>query len=159
MLSGTLIGVISPDSVGLNLSAIFNDSQVGENKPVTSTSTIAGANVSNYLLIQPQGLTASIFGAPCNVSNGFAYWNGTSANFTSTTCQGLVVSSVERVNNNGTNPLISTSSPSNYAEASGTSNFTASAFVGALNTQTSTYFQFTITPNANTLALMTAIRN
>ena len=157
LLSGTLIGVISLDSVGLNLSAIFNDSQVGENKPVTSTSTIAGANVSNYLLIQPQGLTASIFGAPCNVSNGFAYWNGTSANFTSTTCQGLVVSSVERVNNNGTNPLISTSSPSNYAGASGTSNFTASAFVGALNTQTSTYFQFAITPNANTLALVTEL--
>jgi hypothetical protein len=156
-LSGTIAGVISPDNVVLNLFGNFNDAQVGQNKPVTSTSTITGTSASNYLLLQPQGLTATITGNPCNVADGFALWNGASAAVSMATYQGLVVSSIERGNNNGSNGLVSTSSPSNYSGASGTSNFTISAFVGALNLQTSSYLQFTITPNANSIVTINGI--
>ncbi|MEI6169276.1 MAG: Ig-like domain repeat protein [bacterium] len=59
-LTGTLAGVVSPDSVTLTLSGTFADANPGINKPVTSTSTIDATSQANYTLTQPTGLTASI---------------------------------------------------------------------------------------------------
>ncbi|MDR2204689.1 MAG: T9SS type A sorting domain-containing protein [Flavobacteriaceae bacterium] len=51
-------------------------------------------------------------------------------------------------NNNGTTPLISTTSPSSgYPEASGGENFGAACFKEPLSTDTSTYFSVTIAPD------------
>lgn len=62
-ITGTLFGVISPDVVTLTLSGNFASSEIGNGIAVTSTSTIGGADVGNYQLTQPMGLTANITGA------------------------------------------------------------------------------------------------
>lgn len=59
-ISGTLSGVENLDVVTLNGTGTFNDANIGTNKPVTSTSTLGGADANNYQLQQPTGLTASI---------------------------------------------------------------------------------------------------
>ncbi|MEI6787368.1 MAG: autotransporter-associated beta strand repeat-containing protein [bacterium] len=59
-LTGTLAGVVSPDSVTLTLSGHFADAITGTNKSVTSTSTIDVPSQANYTLTQPAGLTANI---------------------------------------------------------------------------------------------------
>lgn len=61
-------------------------------------------------------------------------------------------------NNNGTVALISTSSASSgYTGASGTSNFGAACFTGALNTSSSTYFSVTLTPATGYAITLTSI--
>ncbi|RYZ79160.1 MAG: hypothetical protein EOP06_27715, partial [Proteobacteria bacterium] len=55
-ISGTLTGVVNNDAVTFNGSGVFTSVFVGTDIPVTSTSTISGANVSNYTLAQPTGL-------------------------------------------------------------------------------------------------------
>lgn len=62
-VTGTLSGVVSPDVVTLTLSGNFVSSAVGNGIAVNSTSTIGGADVGNYQLIQPMDLTANITGA------------------------------------------------------------------------------------------------
>lgn len=156
-INGTLSGVISPDIVNLNLTAQYNDSSIGINKPVTSTSFIIGANASNYVLLQPSGLTSNIVDNPCVINSGYVVWNGTSTTKSSSTFNGGFMSVLSRGNNNGNAALIATANPSNYSGASGTSNYNAAAFVGALNTQTSTYFQFTINPNNAISVALTGI--
>ncbi|GAA4063147.1 hypothetical protein GCM10022389_04760 [Flavobacterium cheonanense] len=59
-ITGTLNGVIAPDTVTLTLSGTFASSAIGTGIAVTSTSTIGGANSGNYSLTQPTGLTANI---------------------------------------------------------------------------------------------------
>jgi hypothetical protein len=59
-ITGTLSGVVSPDVVTLTLSGTFATSAIGTGIVVTSTSTIGGADVANYTLTQPTGLTANI---------------------------------------------------------------------------------------------------
>ena len=59
-LTGTLAGMVSPDSVTLTLSGTFADANPGTSKPVTSTSTIDVLSLANYTLTQPTGLTANI---------------------------------------------------------------------------------------------------
>ncbi|MBL7772030.1 MAG: hypothetical protein JNM95_04100 [Chitinophagaceae bacterium] len=63
-MTGTLSGVLSPDNIILVPSAVFTSSAIGNNIPVTSTSTITGALVANYTLTQPTGLTANIYPVP-----------------------------------------------------------------------------------------------
>ncbi len=146
-LSGTLAGVISPDVVTLDLSAQFADANVGANKPVTSTSTLSNTDAANYNLVQPAGLTASITAGPCGTaSTGVVTWNFATASPSSNTSTGIVISNVSQGNNNGTTTLITTTSPSNYVGASATQNAGAAVFVAPLNTATSTYFEFTLTP-------------
>lgn len=150
-LTGTLDGVIAPDVVTLNLSGHFNDANVGTDKPVTSTSTLSGADASNYTLTQPTGLTASITLGTCGVSEtgtiGWDFSTGASPSLSTLTNSVLPID-LTRGNNNGTTtPLISTTSPSSvYAGASGTQNAGAAVFTGALNTAASTYFEFTFSP-------------
>jgi gliding motility-associated-like protein len=65
-ISATITGgtitasILLADVVTLDLKGKFNDRYVGDNKPVTSISTIGGAEAANYYLTQPTGLTASI---------------------------------------------------------------------------------------------------
>ena len=64
VLIGTLSGVIVPDNVTLTLSGTFASSAAGTGIAVTSTSSIGGADVANYELTQPTGLTADISSTP-----------------------------------------------------------------------------------------------
>jgi hypothetical protein len=60
-ITGTLAGgIVGADVVTLVLSATYADANTGENKPVTSTSTLTGADASKYSLTQPTGLFATI---------------------------------------------------------------------------------------------------
>ncbi|HEY9002984.1 MAG TPA: MBG domain-containing protein [Mucilaginibacter sp.] len=61
-ISGTLFGVIGTDVVNLVGTGTFATSSVGNNIPVTSTSTLNGASAGNYTLKQPTGLAANITG-------------------------------------------------------------------------------------------------
>jgi gliding motility-associated-like protein len=65
-ISATITGgtisasILLADVVTLDLKGEFNNRNVGVSKPVTSISTIGGADAANYNLTQPAGLTASI---------------------------------------------------------------------------------------------------
>ena len=110
-ITGTLDGVISPDSVMLVLQGTFASPEVGLDIPVTSTSFITG-DVTNYVLQQPTGLDANIsaeallaqtitFNALPNVTYG-----DSSFALNATTTSGLMISyassdeSVATVNGN-----------------------------------------------------------
>ena len=97
IITGTLGGVISPDDVTLNLSGSFASSAVGNGIAVTSTSTLSGADIANYTLPQPTGLTANITAAPLtpqtitfNPLADAVY--GTTVTLTATASSGLPVS-------------------------------------------------------------------
>ena len=68
-LSGaTLNGVIGSDNVTLGNDTIgqFDNKNVGNDKPVTTSMTISGTDAGNYILVQPVGLTADI--TPLNIA-------------------------------------------------------------------------------------------
>ncbi|HMI05966.1 MAG TPA: YDG domain-containing protein, partial [Flavobacterium sp.] len=97
VITGTLTGVIAPDSVTLSGTGTFASSAVAEGIAVTSTSTISG-DTSNYNLVQPTGLTANIFAAellPQTIDFGplsdVVYGSG-SFGLTATATSGLTVS-------------------------------------------------------------------
>ncbi|HEY2623131.1 MAG TPA: YDG domain-containing protein [Dyella sp.] len=65
-LSGaSLSGVLGSDSVtlGNDSTGLFNDPNIGNDKPVTTSMTISGIDAGNYILLQPADLTADITGA------------------------------------------------------------------------------------------------
>ena len=69
--TGSLFGVVSPDSVTLGGSPVSNfaDKLVANNKPVTvSGFTIGGPDVGNYTLTQPAGLLANITAKPLTIT-------------------------------------------------------------------------------------------
>jgi hypothetical protein len=57
---GSLVGVIGSDVVTLVPSGTFAQTTIGTGIAVTSTSTLTGADASNYTLTQPVGFTADI---------------------------------------------------------------------------------------------------
>ncbi len=59
-ITGTLVGIISPDIVTFIGTGTFASSAVGNGIAVSSTSTLGGTGASNYTLTQPTGLTANI---------------------------------------------------------------------------------------------------
>jgi hypothetical protein len=70
----------------------------------------------------------------------------------------LAASVVSQNNNFGTTTLLSSSSPSgSYAGASGQFNAAASAISGGFNLNSSTYFQFTLTPDSGHQVSLTSI--
>jgi hypothetical protein len=75
-----------------------------------------------------------------NFTDGDAVADQTIANLANTP-------TITRVNG-GASTLVDSTSPSNYAGASGTNNIQAGAVAGALNPASSTYFEFTLSPNA-----------
>ena len=60
LLGGTLDGVVSGDTVGLNQSGTFASAGVGTGIAVTATDSLTGTNAADYSIIEPTGLTGSI---------------------------------------------------------------------------------------------------
>jgi hypothetical protein len=98
---GSLVGVVSGDTVGLSQSASFNQSNAGTGLAVTVADTLTNNTAGNYTLTQPAGFTASITPAPIVVSiasqtkeydttNAAALTAGTSSNAGSYTLSGFV---------------------------------------------------------------------
>jgi hypothetical protein len=94
-ITGTLSGVISPDVVNLVGTGTFASANVGTGISVTSIATLGGADVGNYSLTQPTGLTGDITKANQTITFG-ALPNKTTAdvpfNLTATASSGLTVS-------------------------------------------------------------------
>jgi filamentous hemagglutinin family protein len=57
---GTLVGLVSGDSVTLSQAGSFASKNVGNNIAVTASDSISGASAGNYILTQPNGLSANI---------------------------------------------------------------------------------------------------
>ncbi|MFZ4059395.1 MAG: beta strand repeat-containing protein, partial [Ferruginibacter sp.] len=158
-ITGTLNGVISPDVVTLVGTGTFNDATIGNNKPVTSTSTLSGADAANYSLTQPTGLTANIVTAACNQISGNAVWNFTTAAPSSNPFFDIIITSLTNGNNLVATALITGTSVSNNSGASGGNNAGVAARTGALTlgANGSAYFEFTLTPNTNYGVTLSAI--
>jgi hypothetical protein len=98
-----------------------------------------------------------------NISAVPVTWHfGTSAGTASPTggvpVTNLTIGDVSQGNNNGTTTLLTTTSASSgYTGATGQFNAGAAAFTGSLNTTTSTYFEFTLTPAAGYRVTLTSI--
>lgn len=151
-ITGTLSGIISPDVVNLVGTGVFASSAQANGISVTSTSTLSGADAGNYTLTQPTGLTGNITAAAP------ALFTFATAAVTSGTPANLTISNLSSANNGGTVTMISSSTPSSgYTGASGTNNAGAAAVSGALNTSTSTYFEFTLTPTSGYYVTLTSI--
>ncbi|RWW98742.1 YDG domain-containing protein [Flavobacterium cerinum] len=60
VITATLNGVIGTDDVQITGNGLFNNFNVGINKPVTSNLVLSGLQANNYTLVQPTGLIASI---------------------------------------------------------------------------------------------------
>ncbi len=69
-ITGTLTGVIAPDSVSFAGTGTFASTGPGTDIVVTSSSTLTGADAGNYSLTQPTGLTGTITGSTnANLTN------------------------------------------------------------------------------------------
>ena len=146
-ITGTLSGVVSPDVVTLTLSGTFATSAVGTGIVVTSTSTIGGADVANYTLTQPTGLSANITAAL--VLYNFGTGSGTSAPTSGTPVLNLTFGNV--TTGNSVNPSASTtnttSASTGYTGVSGNYNYSIVTQRGAaFSTSTAAYYEVTITP-------------
>jgi hypothetical protein len=60
LTGGSLVGVISGDTVNLSQSGTFATALVGNRIPVTATDTLSGASAADYTLTEPTGLTGQI---------------------------------------------------------------------------------------------------
>ncbi len=75
VISGaSLVGVVGADDVTLNNSTagIFNQSAVGTDIPVSVNMSIAGNDINNYTLLQPNGLNADIIAKTLTVNGTIA---------------------------------------------------------------------------------------
>ncbi|MCX6224114.1 MAG: YDG domain-containing protein [Bacteroidia bacterium] len=63
IITGSLSGVVGTDVITLNGTGVFASLNAGIGIAVTSTSTLSGAKVGNYSLVQPTGLTANFTNA------------------------------------------------------------------------------------------------
>ena len=63
LAGGTLVGVVSGDTVTLNQSGLFASTSVGTGIAVTATDTLSGASADDYSIAEPTGLTGSILPA------------------------------------------------------------------------------------------------
>jgi len=128
---GTLVGVTPGDSVTLVQSAVLINPNVSINASVVMNDSITGTSATNYILVQPTGITAIINAAPLGIAITGEY-NGTTtitpASFTPTglvageTITGISSAVINSANvaNNGSNFATSivssggTASLSNY---------------------------------------------
>jgi hypothetical protein len=72
LAGGSLVGVVSGDTVTLNQSGIFASAGVGSGIAVTATDSLSGTSAFDYSISEPTGLTGSISPAsnPPNSSSG-----------------------------------------------------------------------------------------
>jgi filamentous hemagglutinin family protein len=68
LTGGTLAGVVAGDSIALTQAGTYASKNVGSGIPVASDDVLSGANVGDYTLIQPVGLTGIITPAPLSVN-------------------------------------------------------------------------------------------
>ena len=91
---GTLVGVISGDSVTLTQAGSFAFKNVGTGLTVTATDSIGGTGAANYTLVQPAGLVANISPATLTVFGEIAssrvYNGGTVATLTGGSLSGII---------------------------------------------------------------------
>jgi hypothetical protein len=98
---------------------------------------------------------AAVLGVACAGRSQTVYWNFNTDAPTSGDVPYVTASAISR-GNGGEGALLSTSSASSgYTGASGSSNAVASAGGGALVTNQSAYFQFTLTPEVGTILNVT----
>ena len=71
---GTLIGVQTGDNVTLVRSGVFASKDVGTNIAINVTDTLTGSSASNYMLVEPTGLTANITARPLTISTASGYY-------------------------------------------------------------------------------------
>jgi large exoprotein involved in heme utilization and adhesion len=64
LVDGTLVGVVSGDAVTLNQSGTFASTSAGTGIAVTATDSLAGADASDYRIVEPTGLSGTILPAP-----------------------------------------------------------------------------------------------
>jgi len=101
---GTLVGVISGDTVSINTrTGTFADKTVGTAKPITVTSvTLSGADSANYTVTNPTGITANITAKALTVTGMTAttreYDGGVTAALTGGTLVGVINPDVVSIN-------------------------------------------------------------
>lgn len=59
-INGTLVGVVSGDSVNHDEAGLFNTPDAGSNKPVAGNLSLTGSHSANYTINQPLGLAGTI---------------------------------------------------------------------------------------------------
>ena len=104
-ITGTLTGIVGLDVVTLNGTGTFADINVANGIAVTSTSTLAGAQASNYSLTQPSGLTANITAKALTLPTAAAsnkVYNGNNAGTIAGILSGIVGSDAVTLNGTGT---------------------------------------------------------
>lgn len=84
LTGGALSGVLYNDEVGFELGkGKLADTAVGEDKPVVTNIVLTGEKAANYVLVQPEGLTATIThsaervpakAATCTETGNIEYW-------------------------------------------------------------------------------------
>jgi hypothetical protein len=115
----------------------------------TTTITANQAGDANYNAAPEATQTLTVTLPACATTSGTTSWNFATA-LPSTTQANLTVSAITRANDvlPGTAAALitTTSASSGYSGSSGTNNAGVAAVAGALNTATSSYFAFTVTP-------------
>ena len=104
-VTGTLAGVISGDVVTLVGTGTFTDVNTGTGIAVTATATLGGADAANYMLTQPEGLTADITAKSITVTATAAdkvYDRTIAAEITVATITGIIGTDEVTVTGNGT---------------------------------------------------------
>ncbi|MBU3578372.1 S-layer family protein, partial [Polynucleobacter sp. UK-Kesae-W10] len=87
---GSLVGVVSGDTVSLTQAATFSQAGAGNGLTVTAADTIDGASVGNYSLTQPTLGTANIAKAALGITITGTYAKSTTITPTAFTTNGLV---------------------------------------------------------------------
>ncbi|QWD19032.1 hypothetical protein G6696_05520 [Polynucleobacter paneuropaeus] len=156
---GSLVGVVTGDTVTLTQSASFSQANVGTGLAVTITDTLSNNSLGNYTLTQPSGFTANITAAPITVSinaqtkvydstNAASLTAGSSGNAGSYTLTGFIAGQGAYINQTnaiynsanvaGATTVTATLSPSNYVATGSTnlSNYSLPSSVSASGTIT-----------------------
>jgi trimeric autotransporter adhesin len=121
--------------------------EVYTDAPGTPSTAIANNSGSNYKATFTVSSSLSVYD----------FTGGTTGAATTNTT-GCTLSNMTSNNNNGTITAISSSSPSSaYTGASGTNNIGNAPLSGVLNTATSGYYEFTITPPVGGSVLLSSI--
>lgn len=158
------LGVGSTRAVGATASSGLTVTYSSSN---TSVATISGGNVSG-VAVGNTTITASQAGdanwnaaTPVDQSLTVAVlpatWDFGTASPTNVP-SGATISDVSQGNNNGSTTMLGSGSASTgYTGSSGSNNAAAAAFTGALNTSTSTYFQFSANSTSGNYITFTGI--
>ncbi|MBT8579321.1 hypothetical protein G6695_08790, partial [Polynucleobacter paneuropaeus] len=156
---GSLVGVVTGDTVTLTQSASFSQANVGTGLAVTIADTLSNNSLGNYTLTQPSGFTANITAAPITVSinaqtkvydstNAASLTAGSSGNAGSYTLTGFIAGQGAYINQTnaiynsanvaGATTVTATLSPSNYVATGSTnlSNYSLPSSVSASGTIT-----------------------